>query len=101
MLTGKGGIRIGRATDLQLHHWRLGRVPKDWIPTMRTHRKEENQPSNWRFTVEQIGRELRKLYPPAETPAALRALFTEERRQREATHRNHQKADESDDRNSK
>lgn len=63
---------------------------------MRTHRKEESQ-SSWRFTMEQIGRELRKLYPPADTPSGLHALFTEERRRASATHRNNQSNDNTDD----
>jgi hypothetical protein len=42
---------------------------------MRTRGKEET-----RSAVEYIGRELRKLYPPAGTPAGLHALFREERR---------------------
>jgi hypothetical protein len=45
---------------------------------MRTRRKEESQ-SSWRFTMEHIGRELRKLYPPSDTPSGLHALFTKER----------------------
>jgi len=52
---------------------------------MRTRRKEERQ-SDWRFTLEHIGRELRKLYPPADTPPGLHALFTEERRRANAMH---------------
>jgi hypothetical protein len=48
---------------------------------MRARRKETQ--SNWRFAIEQIGRELRKLYPPADTPG-LRALFTEEGRRASA-----------------
>jgi hypothetical protein len=44
---------------------------------MRTRRKGQ---TDWRFTLEHIGRELRKLYPPADVPPGLRALFTEERR---------------------
>ena len=64
---------------------------------MRTHRKEESQ-SSWRFTMEHIGRELRKLYPPADTPPGLHALFTrerrrsQERRRAKAMHRNRQKS---------
>ena len=53
---------------------------------MRTRRKEENQ-SSWWFTVEHIGRELRKLYPPVDVPPGLHALFTRERRRVRATKR--------------
>lgn len=67
---------------------------------MRTRRKNENR-SDWRFTIEHIGRELRKLYPPADTPLGFRALFTEERRRAGAMHQNDQSHDNKDDRNSK
>ena len=46
---------------------------------MRTRRKNENR-SDWRFTMEHMGRELRKLYPPADTPPGWHALFREQRR---------------------
>jgi hypothetical protein len=42
---------------------------------MRKSRKKETQ-SNWRFTMEQIGRELRSQYPSAKLPARLRTLLT-------------------------
>jgi hypothetical protein len=42
---------------------------------MRTRGKKKT-----RFTLEHIGRELGKFYPPADTPNGLRALFTEGRR---------------------
>jgi hypothetical protein len=42
---------------------------------MRTDRKKY-EPSDWRFTVEQIGRELDKMYRrPARLPRRLRALL--------------------------
>jgi hypothetical protein len=63
---------------------------------MRTRRKEESQ-SSWRLTMEQIGRELRKLYPPADTPSGLHALFTEERRKASTLHQNDQRNDNADD----
>jgi hypothetical protein len=43
---------------------------------MRTRRKNENR-SDWWLTEEHIGRELRKLYPPADTPPDLHALFAD------------------------
>jgi hypothetical protein len=46
--------------------------------------------SDWRFTVEHIGRELRKLYPPVDVPPGLHALFTEERRRARTMHRDRQ-----------
>jgi hypothetical protein len=68
---------------------------------MRTRRKKENR-SDWWFTMEQIGRELRKVYPPADTPPGLHHLFTDERRRSSATQQNREKADEvKDDGNSK
>jgi hypothetical protein len=51
-------------------------------------RREKENRSNWRFTVEHIGRELRKLYPPTDAPPGLHALFTEERRRARAMRRN-------------
>ncbi len=53
-------------------------------------KKEKNQSGNWRFTLEHLGRELRKLYPPADTPPGLHALFTQERRRASAMHRDDQ-----------
>jgi len=46
---------------------------------MRARRKQENR-SDWWLTVEHIGRELRKLYPPLDVPPGLHTLFTRERR---------------------
>jgi hypothetical protein len=48
----------------------LGSVIGRWgskclVPRMRTGRKK-HKPSDWQFAIEQIGRELRKLYPPPE-----------------------------------
>jgi len=68
---------------------------------MRTRRREEKQ-SDWRFTMEHMGRELRKLYPPADTPPGWHDLFKEEHRRTAVMQQNHQEADESkDDPNSK
>jgi hypothetical protein len=58
---------------------------------MRTRRKEESQ-SSWRFTMEHIGRELRKLYPPSDKPSDLHALFTKERERARATRRTDRQA---------
>jgi hypothetical protein len=49
---------------------------------VRKTRKKETQ-SNWRFTMEQIGRELRSLYPSAKLPARLRTLLTKEKRKKQ------------------
>jgi hypothetical protein len=62
---------------------------------MRTRRKNENR-SDWWLTEENIGRELRKLYPPADTPPGLHALFTEER-WASAINQNDQSNDNKDD----
>jgi len=43
------------------------------MPTAR----KKYAPPDWQFTMEQIGRELRKVDPPANMPPRLRALFTE------------------------
>jgi hypothetical protein len=51
---------------------------KERVPTMQIRREKENR-SNWQFTMEQIGRELRKLYPSTDAPPGLHALFTEQR----------------------
>jgi hypothetical protein len=51
--------------------------------------------------MEHIGRELRKLYTPADTPPGLRALFTEERRRANAINQNDQSNDNKDDDDSK
>jgi hypothetical protein len=67
---------------------------------VRTRRKDENRP-DWWLTVEHIGRELRKLYPPADTPPGLRALFTAGRRRSSVINRNDQRNDNKDDGNSK
>jgi hypothetical protein len=56
---------------------------------MRILREKENR-FDWRFTMEHIGRELRKLYPPADAPPGLHALFTEERRRARAMRRKDQ-----------
>jgi hypothetical protein len=69
------------------------------VPAMQTRRGKEKR-SDWRFTMEHIGRELRKLYPPPDTPPGLRALFTEERRRASAMRGNVQQAHEDEgDRN--
>jgi hypothetical protein len=46
---------------------------------MRTRRKNENR-SDWRLTMEHMGRELGKLYPPADAPPGWHDLFKEEHR---------------------
>jgi hypothetical protein len=51
--------------------------------------KRKTNSGNWRFTLEHIGRQLRKLYPPADTPPGLPALFTRERRRETAMRRRH------------
>jgi hypothetical protein len=58
-------------------------------------RKNENR-SDWWLTVEHIGRELRKLYPPADTPPDLHALFADERRRASAINQNDQSNDSKD-----
>jgi hypothetical protein len=50
---------------------------------MRTRRKNENR-SDWRLTMEHIGRELQKLYPPADMPSGWHALFREQRTRQRA-----------------
>jgi hypothetical protein len=67
-----------------------------WKPAMPTRRRKEKR-SDWRFTMEHIGRELRKLYPPADTPPGLRALFTEKRRRATVMRRNDQEAQKRED----
>jgi len=62
---------------------------------MRIRREKENR-SNWQFTMEHIGRELRKLYPPADTPPGLRALFIEERRRARAMRRNQEQGNDGE-----
>ena len=57
---------------------------------MRIRREKENR-FDWRFTMEHVGRELRKLYPPADAPPGLHALFTEERRRARAMRRKDQR----------
>jgi len=61
---------------------------------MRTRRKNENR-SDWRFIMEHIGQELRKLYPPAGAPSGWHALFRDQRRRAGAMHRNYQQGDQS------
>jgi len=65
---------------------------------MQIRREKENR-SNWQFTVEHIGRELRKLYPPADTPPGLHALFIEERRRARAMRRNQERGKNNGERN--
>jgi hypothetical protein len=65
---------------------------------MQTRRQKEKR-SDWWLTVEQIGRELRKIYPPVDVPPGLHALFTEEHRR--GSDLQDQGADNKDDRNSK
>jgi hypothetical protein len=57
---------------------------------MRNLREKENR-FDWRFTMEHIGRELRKLYPPTDAPPGLHALFTKERRRARAMRRKDQR----------
>jgi len=45
--------------------------------------------------MEHMGRELRKLYPPADTPPGWHDLFKEEHRRTAVMQQNHQEADES------
>ena len=59
---------------------------------MRTRRKNENR-SDWRFIMEHIGQELRKLYPPADAPSGWHALFADERRRASAINQNDQTND--------
>ena len=63
---------------------------------MPTRRGSENR-SDWQFAIEQIGRELRKLYPPTDTPPGWRALFREQRRRARAMHRNYRDDNSKDD----
>jgi hypothetical protein len=63
------------------------------VPAMRS--KNENRP-DWRFTMEHMGRELRKLYPPADTPPGWHDLFKEEHRR---ASRHDQQEDSKDDYN--
>jgi hypothetical protein len=47
------------------------------VPAMRTQNRKDDDPSDWRLTMEQIGRELRKAYGrPERLPRRLRALVT-------------------------
>jgi hypothetical protein len=46
-------------------------------------RGQKEKRSDWWLTVEHIGRELRKIYPPVDVPPGLHALFTEEHRRAE------------------
>jgi len=48
---------------------------------MGTRRKNESR-SDWRLTMDHIGRELRKLYLPAGTPPGFHDLFAEEEERR-------------------
>jgi hypothetical protein len=46
------------------------------VPAMRNSKKQKR--ADWRFTMEQLGREFRKAYPPsANLPRRLRALVTQ------------------------
>jgi hypothetical protein len=78
----------------------LGSIIGDVAPVMQTRRKKEKR-SDWWLTVEHIGRELRKLYPPGDTPPGLHALFTKERRRTSAMHQSDQGDDNKDDGDSK
>jgi hypothetical protein len=62
-------------------------------------RRQKEKRSDWWLTVEHIGRELRKIYPPVDVPPGLHALFTEEHRR--ASDMQDQGDDNKDDRNSK
>ena len=72
----------------------------DSVPVAQTRRRKQTR-SDWWFTMEHIGRELRKLYPPADTPPGLRALFAEELRRANAINQNDQSNDNKDDDDSK
>jgi hypothetical protein len=64
------------------------------VPKMRTRRKKR-KPSDWRFTIEQIGRELRDVYPARENlPPQLRALAKELKRKITARRQNRRRANE-------
>jgi hypothetical protein len=56
-------------------------------------RRQKHKRSDWWLTVEHIGRELQKIYPPVDVPAGLRALFTEEHRRASVADRNDQDDD--------
>jgi hypothetical protein len=62
---------------------------------MRIRREKENR-SNWQFTMEQIGRELRKLYPPTDAPPGLHTLFTEQRRRAKAMRRTQERGNDGE-----
>ena len=51
--------------------------------------KKKNEPSDWRFTMERIGRELRKTYPARDKlPSRFRALAKQLERQFTTRRRN-------------
>jgi hypothetical protein len=85
----RGAIRICSVTHLRFDHWRCGEVTKRFGPMAQARRRKEKR-SDWWLTVEHIGRELRKIYPPVDVPPGLRALFTEEHRRASAADRNDQ-----------
>jgi hypothetical protein len=60
-------------------------------------RREKEKRSDWWLTMEHIGRELRKLYPPADTPPGLHALFTEEHRGAGAIQNHQQESNDGKD----
>jgi hypothetical protein len=59
------------------------RGAKDSVPMAQARTRKEKR-SDWWLTVEQIGRELRKIYPPVDVPPGLHALFTESHRRASA-----------------
>jgi len=66
------------------------------MPTAR----KKYTPPDWQFTMEQIGRELRKVDPSADMPPRLRALFTElERKWAIAMRRNQEPGKNDGERN--
>ena len=63
-------------------------------PVMRA--RKQHAPSDWRFTMQQIGRELRKVDPPRDMSPRLRALLMDlERKWAIAMQRNQQHEAES------
>jgi hypothetical protein len=62
-----------QGTSIWFNHWRSEDTP---VPAMRNSKKQKR--ADWRFTMEQLGREFRKAYPPsANLPRRLRALVTQ------------------------
>src|SRR5262249_30560268 len=81
--------RIGptRETTIWFHHWR-NEGAKRAGTTMRVG-SQKHKPSDWPYAMEQIARELRKIYRrPERLPRRLRALFRRARSKTAATGRN-------------